>query len=281
MATRLWVLLALGIARTTESMSMYSSTGSVIPEPPMEFEPRYLFFDCDDCLYQNDWKTAKKLTKKIAQYTFKLGVGEERAYELYKKHGTCLKGLLAECLLPRQDIEDFLTEVHNIDYSDIEEDKVLRELLSKCKRKQDRYVFTASAREHADRCLKKIGIADLFYSIIDTRVCCLETKHSVPAFESAMIAAGCAEPRECVLFDDSVKNIKMAKRMGWTTVLVGLRERDTGKLFTCEEADHHIESLHDLPRVMPGLFPRWTGPFPTKPVKPANPHPRLDGGYND
>ena len=30
-----------------------------------------------------------------------------------------------------------------------------------------------------------------------------------------------------MLFDDSVKNIRMAKELGWTTVLVGLTARDT------------------------------------------------------
>ena len=47
-------------------------------------------------LYQNDWATAKKITNSIADYTNKLGVSKEQAYELYKTHGTCLKGLLVE-----------------------------------------------------------------------------------------------------------------------------------------------------------------------------------------
>ena len=50
-----------------------------------------IFVDCDDCLYQNDWATAAKITTSIAAYTASLGVSEEKAYALYKTHGTCLK----------------------------------------------------------------------------------------------------------------------------------------------------------------------------------------------
>ena len=55
-----------------------------------------LFVDCDDCCYQNEWATAKKITNSIASYTARIGVTKEQAYELYQRHGTCLKGLLAE-----------------------------------------------------------------------------------------------------------------------------------------------------------------------------------------
>lgn len=79
-----------------------------------------------------------------------------------------------------------------------------------------------------------------------------------------------------MLLDDSVRNIKQAKKLGWTTVLVGVVERDTGKLFTCAEADHHIASVHELPRVMPSLFPKYFGPV-EKPEKPHDPYPRLEG----
>ena len=84
----------------------------------------------------------------------------------------------------------------------------------------------------ASRCLAKVlapsSADDLFAVIVDTRTCKLETKHSPASFVAAMDAAGVpADVREggasaCVLLDDSVTNIKTAKQMGWTTVLVRL-----------------------------------------------------------
>ena len=37
-------------------------------------KPEVLFLDCDDCLYQNNWATAAKITTSIAAYTARLGV---------------------------------------------------------------------------------------------------------------------------------------------------------------------------------------------------------------
>mmetsp|Transcript_4387 Transcript_4387/g.16142 ORF Transcript_4387/g.16142 Transcript_4387/m.16142 type:complete len:95 (-) Transcript_4387:99-383(-) len=76
--------------------------------------------------------------------------------------------------------------------------------------------------------------------------------------------AGANDARACVLIDDSMKNIKCAKSLGWRTVLVGLHDRITGELVHCPFADHHIASLHDLPLVCPELFKTL---FETAPVQ--------------
>ena len=90
-------------------------------------DPKFIFFDCDDTLYRNDWKTGDRLTQKIAQYTeSELGVDGAKAYELYKTHGTCLKGLLAEGLLPRERIEEYLAAVHDVSLDEIHEDPAMR-----------------------------------------------------------------------------------------------------------------------------------------------------------
>ncbi|KAH8068502.1 nucleotidase [Aureococcus anophagefferens] len=69
-----------------------------------------------------------------------------------------------------------------------------------------------------------------------------------------MVAAGTADHAECVLFDDREEH-PHGEGAGWTTVLVGLTARDTGDRIACAEADYHVASLHDIPAVLPGLFP--------------------------
>jgi len=143
--------------------------------------------------------------------------------------------------------------VHLIDYSDIVPDLPLREELAKLK--TPAWIFTASTSEHARRCLERVGIGDLpWKGVIDTRSCSLETKHSRSSFEAAMKIADVSDPTTCVFCDDSVKNIKAAKAVGWRTVLVGLYERDSGKRIICAEADAHIASLHGLRSAVPELF---------------------------
>ena len=51
----------------------------------------------DDTLYTNDWVVANRITKSIGAYcSEKLGLPEGEPYNLYKKHGTCLRGLEKE-----------------------------------------------------------------------------------------------------------------------------------------------------------------------------------------
>lgn len=230
----------------------------------------HVFFDCDDCVYQNDWATANKITRNIASYVQSLGVTPEKSYELYKTHGTCLKGLLAEGLLDHTGVDEFLHAVHTIDYDDILPDPALRSMVTSLHPHLKRYVFTASTREHAQRCLEKLDIHDCFVDIIDTRICQLETKHSPQAFFAAMRHAGISDALaqyageslplnvckgECLLIDDSVKNIITAKSLGWQTVLVGKQCRDTGAtLVTPPEANLHISRIHELKVELPQLF---------------------------
>ena len=181
-------------------------------------------------LYQNDWATAQKITSAIASYTEQLGVSKEKSYALYKQHGTCLKGMLTEGIIDDVHVEEYLEKVHDIDYSDIQQDPAMRDVISRCVTKERRIVFTASTKEHASRCLAKVlapsTVDDLFSVVVDTRTCKLDTKHSPASFTAAMDAAGvppdvrASGPASCILLDDSVTNIKCAKQMGWTTVLV-------------------------------------------------------------
>ena len=140
-----------------------------------------------------------------------------------------------------------------------------------CPGQAERFVFTASTKEHATRCLARVLgdaalVGALFGGLVDTRSCGLATKHAPASFEAAMAAAGvprdpatgvftAAAVARCVLLDDSVRNIQRAKAMGWRTVLVGKVERDSGAaLPTPPEADFHVATLHELPAVMPELF---------------------------
>ena len=60
-------------------------SGSNIDSYTLRPKPRVIFFDCDDCLYFDNWNIAGHLTTKIedhCQEAFNLPNG--RAYELYK-----------------------------------------------------------------------------------------------------------------------------------------------------------------------------------------------------
>eukprot|EP00927_Polykrikos_kofoidii_P050945 TRINITY_DN44776_c0_g1_i1.p1 TRINITY_DN44776_c0_g1~~TRINITY_DN44776_c0_g1_i1.p1 ORF type:complete len:288 (+),score=44.44 TRINITY_DN44776_c0_g1_i1:3-866(+) len=220
-----------------------------------------IFFDLDDCLYKNNWATAKLLTAKINDYCVStLGLPDGKAYELFKKYGTALRGLVEEKLIKDEEIDMFLDEVHDISLDDIERDDKLRDLLISIP--HERWVFTASTETHAERCLARLNIADLFVGTVSASSrkmfdkVGVVTKHDPRCFAAAMDVAGIpsSEPGRCMLLDDSVRNLKTAKEMGWRTVLVGLHARDTGDLIQCEFADFAVGTIHEIEDTVPELF---------------------------
>ena len=178
--------------------------------------------------------------EKIAQYTeSELNVDGAKAYELYKTHGTCLKGLLAEGLLPRDSIEEYLAAVHDVSLEEIgpRPGHACRSSQPAGRRRTDSCSRRPFPNTRSDA-LERVGVDDLFTCIIDTRTCDLETKHSDRLRGACRQRVGSVSA--CMLIDDSVKNIRTAKSLGWTTVLIGKHERDTGNSFTCPEADYHL-----------------------------------------
>jgi pyrimidine 5'-nucleotidase len=222
-------------------------------------KPSVVFFDCDDTLYFDGWKTANHLTKNIEKWCVeKIGLQPGQAYKLYKQYGTALRGLLAEGHLEdtEEAIDRFLEEVHDLPISELlMPDPELRKMLLKMDPSIPKYIFTASVSHHAERCLKALGIEDLFEDvIIDVKRCKLETKHSRQSFDEAMKIAGVDDPEQCLFLDDSVTNIKAARGIGWRSVLVGKVGRDCGNPISSDHAELEIERIHEIATVLPELF---------------------------
>jgi putative hydrolase of the HAD superfamily/pyrimidine and pyridine-specific 5'-nucleotidase len=222
-------------------------------------KPKVIFFDCDDCLYFDHWKTANQLTAKIEEWCVtKVGLPNGKAYQLYKQHGTALRGLLAEGHIDNNPkaIDEFLQEVHDLPIHElIKPDKKLREILLRLDPTIPKFIFTASVSDHAIRCLQALGIADIFEdTVIDVKKCNLETKHSLHSFQAAMKIAQVDDPEECVFLDDSVTNIRAAREIGWRSILVGKVGRDCGKPVSSENAELEIDRIHDIEHVLPELF---------------------------
>lgn len=218
--------------------------------PPLEV----IFFDCDDCLYFDGWKTAKQLTKKIDDWCVEEhGLETGHAYKLYKKYGTALKGLLAEGYLDPSRIDEFLKAVHDVEFH-FERDSKLRDIIKSMDPTIPKYIFTASVKHHAERCLEQLGIHDLFVDIIDCKACNLETKHSLHSFKTAMRIAGVNNPEACLFLDDNRNNLAAARKIGWRGVLVGRVGRDCGTTIDSEHAELAVDAIHDIANVLPELF---------------------------
>ena len=84
------------VLSSTQAFSFTVNTARVrmaaVTATSLDYADAVCFFDCDDCLYFNDWSTAALITEAIERYCVdKCGCAPGEAYQLYKKHGTALK----------------------------------------------------------------------------------------------------------------------------------------------------------------------------------------------
>jgi len=213
------------------------------------------FFDLDDCLYKNDWATEKKITERIDTYlTSVLNLQPGSSNRLYRQYGTTIAGLIAEKHITGEEVQGFLDYAHEVSLEDIKPDPRLPEMLKKVKCR--RWVFSNSAPVHVERCLKILGIHDLFEGVIAASSvdmfsrCGYVTKPDPKCFQAAMDIVGIADPKACIFMDDSVRNIKTAKSLGWNSILVGRIGRN-GENLECPEADATIANINDLLEAVP------------------------------
>lgn len=145
--------------------------------------------------------------------------------------------------------------------------------------------FSNGPRKYVKRVLAELGLFELFgeerlFAVDDVLPACKPEKE---AFDKVLAALGVASPQECVILEDSMKNIRQCRRLGIKTVLVTGKGKLTGKitasaLSLASEAtkpgdapvhddpavDVAIEVAEDLRRAVPSLWDASSPTFPTK-----------------
>jgi len=209
-----------------------------------------LFFDLDATLYPSSNGLWDQIRLRIYQFmNEELGLAEEiipaTRERYWTTYGTTLEGLRIH---HQVDPKDYLTYVHDLPLDQyLQHDQDLRDLLNSLP--QDLWIFTNSDRPHADRVLEKLGIADLFTGIVDLISMDFIVKPNPKAYQIALTKTGETDPENCVLFDDLLANLVGAKKLGFTTALVGENEKS-------DQYDYHLPVIHAIKEIMPHL---WNG----------------------
>ena len=93
-AMRLFLQRRLDLSVNRRLLKGYSS--SDLDSYDLRPRPAAIFFDCDDCLYFDGWKTANLLTEKIENWCVGRGLKAGQAYEMYKEYGTALRYVIID-----------------------------------------------------------------------------------------------------------------------------------------------------------------------------------------
>lgn len=184
-----------------------------------------LIFDLDDTLYPSDSGIMDAIGERMVQYmVIKLSIPAETADEererLFHKYGTTRRGLQAEYHIDETDFMDYVHDIPLDRYLSINPD--LRKVLESLP--QRKKVFTNADSAHALRILTALGIQDLFEQIIDIRSIAPWCKPQKEAFIKALEIGGITIPSQCVMIDDSLRNLVSAHELGMHTIQVGAQE---------------------------------------------------------
>lgn len=203
-----------------------------------------LLFDLDDTLYDHRtglWEAIRDRMNKFLQEHLQLSPGDavKLRQEYFQTYGTTLKGLLVEHDI---DVNAFLSYVHDVPlYKYLKPNPQIATMLASIHNKK--FIFTNADVAHANRVLECLELTNLFQGMIDIRAMDFHCKPEPYAYQLAMRLAGVSEPGNCVLIDDSPRNILAAHNYGFFTVLV-----NSGSFQSA--ANKQISSIAQLPAVL-------------------------------
>ena len=189
-------------------------------------------FDYDLTLYGTEERyVINSLDHRISMFVQKTVGGDfESAHKIrtdyLERFGTTLAGLMAMNGTDPDDFFDFIHEPEFLTYPKKAPEKLA--LLQSLE--GPRFVFTNGRHDWSEAGMAHMGIAPAIDGVFDLKLLDWIGKPHDSAYEKmeawltqklpAMGLAMPADPREIVLLEDSLRNLKPAHRRGWTTVLV-------------------------------------------------------------
>lgn len=133
---------------------------------------------------------------------------------LIAEHGTTLHGLM---VTKGVDPVEFLTWEHQLDFSGLTPDPLLRAALAQ--HDDSRYVFTNGTAEYGRRVLRLLELDDLFDGVWGIDCGDYLPKPWPEAYRRCFAGLG-IDPAGGIFFDDAAINLEVPKRLGMITVLV-------------------------------------------------------------
>src|SRR5512133_2029413 len=181
----------------------------------------YLLFDLDNTLYAPERDLFSLIDVRINRFMREsVGIAAEEVDGLrrqyWQAYGVTLQGLIRHHGV---DPEEYLHYVHDVDVTTrLDPDPALGAILDSLP--QRKAVFTNGSSAHAERVLAALGLAERFETIFDIRVAHYLPK-PYPDPYHAILAQLALPAHDCVMIEDHAPNLKTAKALGMTTVLVG------------------------------------------------------------
>ncbi len=206
-----------------------------------DFNEKYdhWIFDLDNTIYDFNLGLFRRVSSRMTEYIkefFDLNEVDALTLQrdMYKKYGLTLRGLMIE---KKINPEPFLEFVHDVDFSELNEDVTLKTLLRKIKGKKS--IYTNATFKHAKNILKSMGIFQEFEIIFDIKDANYIAKPDPKSYDmmKKKLNLNYKNISKSIFFEDTAKNLKPARELGMSTVWI---END----FNRKEADSLREYIN-------------------------------------
>lgn len=108
------------------------------------------------------------------------------------------------------------------DYSFLKKDNYLKFLLNNYPlNKFKKFIFTNAMHIHVDNCLYFMDIPTSTFNNITARDDINDLKPNLSSFYKFKLINNITDFDKCVFFEDTLENLKEAKKIGWKTIFIG------------------------------------------------------------
>ena len=205
-------------------------------------------FDLDNTMYDINLGLFKKISNRItdfimSKYSLDIDQAKKIQKEYYLKYGLTLRGLIVEKKL---EPEEFLDYVHDVEHPELKKND---QLISKIRILEGKkIIFTNATSKHAKKILNILELEHDFDQIIDIKDLEYIPKPDKRSYKKLLECLNLNKENldKTIFFEDTVKNLIPAKKLGITTVWMknSINEKDFMK--NCNFIDYSFNNLNEF-----------------------------------
>ncbi len=209
---------------------------------------KYILFDLDNTLYPKSLGIFDLVIERIRNYMearmgFEKELSRALRQEYLRKYGSTMRGLMIHHNL---NPDDFLEYVHDVGVEKkLSPNPALGGLLKSIP--LEKGIFTSGHKPHAQRVLRCLGVESHFPQIFDIIFTHFIPKPNPEPYRQILDHLR-LDGRNCMMIEDMAANLKPAKDLGMTTVLVGTWTEGLDGF-----VDHTIENIFGLKNILKNL----------------------------
>jgi putative hydrolase of the HAD superfamily len=206
---------------------------------------KYILFDLDDTLYPTSAGLMNEISQRMSEFMVaQVGIPpadvDRVRRDYWARYGTTLRGLYIERHI---DAQAFLDYVHDVDLRqylrpDTRLDATLAALT------QQKSIFTNAPANYARNVLRALGVDKYFGDVFDINFIGYESKPTPSAYAKVATALP-VRAEECLMIDDTARNLVPAKKLGMQTVWLDGNDNPRAAEGS-DTADYVIKTIYDV-----------------------------------